>query len=82
MEFSETAPLDHHADTRNTIGGITVSFWRELLYTASVFSQEIALKYTGMDFGLDAHPGPVWLEVNDQPGLRFRSPTGNDSCRG
>ncbi|MGB2806151.1 MAG: alpha-L-glutamate ligase-like protein [Sedimentisphaerales bacterium] len=58
-----------HPDTGAAIGGITIPAWDRMLETAKKLSEVMKMGYIGVDIVLDAHHGPVVLEVNARPGL-------------
>lgn len=58
-----------HPDTGAAVGGLTIPYWDEMLKAAKSLSESIKMGYIGVDIVLDAHLGPVVLEVNARPGL-------------
>lgn len=58
-----------HPDTGVAIGGLRIPYWDKMLEAAKNLSESIGMEYIGVDIVLDAHQGPVVLEVNTRPGL-------------
>lgn len=60
--------INHHPD-----GGVIldkpVPNWQDLLSLSVQVSQEFPLQYLGVDIVIDAHKGPMVMEVNVRPGL-------------
>ena len=61
-----------HPDTHQSIQGIEIPYWRELLQAAVRLSTHIEMGYIGVDFVLDERRGPVVLEANARPGLAIQ----------
>jgi alpha-L-glutamate ligase-like protein len=61
-----------HPDTGQTIAGIEIPWWQELLTAAMNLADGLDLGYLGVDFVLDAAVGPVVLEANARPGLNIQ----------
>jgi len=58
-----------HPDSNATIEGIRIPSWNKILEMAGKLVAAIKMGYVGVDIVLDAHQGPVVLEVNARPGL-------------
>jgi alpha-L-glutamate ligase-like protein len=61
-----------HPDTGNSIGGLEIPGWNDLLTFAVRLAEGLELGYVGVDFVLDAQAGPVVLEANARPGLSIQ----------
>jgi alpha-L-glutamate ligase-like protein len=61
-----------HPDTGNTIGGLEIPYWDELLFLGSRCWEMTGLGYQGADFVLDENRGPLLLELNARPGLNVQ----------
>lgn len=64
--------IDVHPDTLNTISGITVPYWDDILAMSSHFYDLTHLGYLGVDIVLDKEHGPLMLELNARPGLNIQ----------
>lgn len=62
-------PVTHHPDSQNRIPGLAIPQWDELLALAARCYELTGLGYLGVDVVLDAHSGPLMLELNARPGL-------------
>ncbi len=65
-------PLTHHPDTKADLRKIEVPLWREHLLIAAKAYEMTGLGYFGADIVLDAHKGPMMLELNARPGLAIQ----------
>jgi alpha-L-glutamate ligase-like protein len=61
-----------HPDSGNSIAGVQIPFWTDLLQSAMKLAQGLELGYLGVDFVVDANLGPVVLEANARPGLNIQ----------
>jgi alpha-L-glutamate ligase-like protein len=66
-----------HPDTENTIVGLQIPRWNELLLMAARCYELSELGYIGVDFVLDRDHGPMILELNARPGLSIQMANGN-----
>jgi len=64
--------IEVHPDTGNNVIGVTVPHWDEILRIAAVSAEMTGLGYIGVDVVLDAHHGPLLLELNARPGLAIQ----------
>ncbi len=64
--------IDHHPDTLNPIAGVQVPYWNEILQIAASCYELTAMGYLGVDIVIDAHEGPLMLELNARPGLSIQ----------
>jgi alpha-L-glutamate ligase-like protein len=64
--------INYHPDTLNTIVGIEVPYWNEILEIASQCYELTGLGYLGVDIVLDKTEGPLMLELNARPGLNIQ----------
>jgi alpha-L-glutamate ligase-like protein len=61
-----------HPDTGNTISGVEIPCWDEMLLLGSRCWEMTGLGYQGADFVLDENRGPLLLELNARPGLNVQ----------
>ena len=61
-----------HPDTGERVGDFDVPGWSELLALAASCHAAVGLGYFGADIVLDAHHGPLILELNVRPGLSIQ----------
>lgn len=64
--------IDYHPDTLNSIVGIEVPYWNQILEIASSCYDLTGLGYLGVDIVLDKDHGPLMLELNARPGLNIQ----------
>lgn len=64
--------ITEHPDTGNSVIGITIPNWKELLNLASDCHELTGLGYQGVDIVLDKEKGPLILELNARPGLNIQ----------
>ena len=64
--------VTEHPDTGNSVTGIQIPNWRDLLTLASRCYDIFHLGYLGVDIVLDKEQGPLLLEVNARPGLNIQ----------
>lgn len=69
--------IQEHPDTEQSIVGLTVPNWDDLLAMASRCYELSGLGYVGVDFVLDRSKGPLILELNARPGLAIQIANGN-----
>lgn len=62
-------PIRAHPDTLEPLLGLKIPGWHELLVLAAHCQTLCGLGYLGVDLVLDAHRGPLVLELNARPGL-------------
>jgi alpha-L-glutamate ligase-like protein len=72
-----TEPVREHPDTENSIVGLEIPHWPDLLEMASRCYELSELGYIGVDFVLDKTKGPMILELNARPGLAIQIANGN-----
>jgi alpha-L-glutamate ligase-like protein len=65
-------PIDRHPDTGVAFTHVQVPHWRQLLRLAARCYDVTHLGYLGVDLVLDAHRGPLLLELNARPGLAIQ----------
>lgn len=61
--------IDKHPDTLEPLIGLPIPGWNDLLVLAARCQSLCGLGYLGVDLVLDAHRGPLVLELNARPGL-------------
>ena len=66
-------PASEHPDTRVPLLGQSIPFWDEVLEIAAEAQRLAGIGYAGVDIALDAHKGPVVMEVNRRPGLEIQN---------
>jgi alpha-L-glutamate ligase-like protein len=67
-----STPLTHHPDTSESVIGVAVPNWGDILLIAARIAEFIPLGYIGVDIVLDAERGPMVLELNARPGLAIQ----------
>ena len=72
-----TEIIGDHPDTEQSIVGLQIPRWEELLEMASRCYELSQLGYVGVDFVLDRNRGPLILELNARPGLAIQIANGN-----
>lgn len=72
--------IDVHPDTLNTISGITVPYWHDILMLAATTYDLTDLGYLGVDIVLDEKEGPLMLELNARPGLNIQIANRSGLC--
>lgn len=78
VHFNEA--IDVHPDTLNTISGITVPYWHDILMLAATTYDLTGLGYLGVDIVLDETEGPLMLELNARPGLNIQIANRSGLC--
>lgn len=64
--------VTHHPDTDHVIAGLQIPNWTRLLDLAARCHDLTSLGYLGVDVVLDAHYGPLMLELNARPGISIQ----------
>ncbi|HNP59665.1 MAG TPA: alpha-L-glutamate ligase-like protein [Nitrospirales bacterium] len=64
--------VSEHPDTNNSVTGLVIPNWKDLLTLASQCYDIFKLGYLGVDIVLDRDQGPLLLEVNARPGLNIQ----------
>ena len=65
-------PVDVHPDTNHALAGLEIPNWTRLLDLAARCYDLTSLGYLGVDVVLDAHYGPLMLELNARPGISIQ----------
>ena len=65
-------PTQKHPDTYNSIAGISIPRWDDILHIAVKCADTVGLGYLGVDIVLDRELGPLMLELNARPGLNVQ----------
>ena len=68
--------IREHPDTGVPVVGIQVPEWETMLLMSSRSYELTGLGYLGVDIVLDAHKGPLMLELNARPGLNIQIANG------
>ena len=68
----KNALIREHPDTGNSISGLAIPHWEQLLGLASRCYELTGLGYQGVDIVLDRDKGPMMLEINARPGLNIQ----------
>ena len=68
--------IREHPDTSTPVVGIEVPDWDQMLLMAARAFELTGLGYLGVDIVLDAHRGPLLLELNARPGLNIQIANG------
>lgn len=66
------AIVTEHPDTGNSVVGVKIPGWEDLLKLASRCYELTGLGYQGVDIVLDRDQGPLILELNARPGLNIQ----------
>ncbi len=66
------AVIERHPDTGESVSGVEVPHWEELLRLAASCWELVGLGYLGVDIVLDRDLGPLILELNARPGLQVQ----------
>jgi alpha-L-glutamate ligase-like protein len=69
--------ISEHPDTDQSIIGLQIPRWHELMMIAAQSSELSGLGYVGVDIVLDRDFGPMILELNARPGLAIQMANGN-----
>lgn len=64
--------VKEHPDTLNSIIGIQIPYWDEMLEMAAKCYEVTGLGYYGIDIVIDKNLGPLLLELNAHPGLNIQ----------
>jgi alpha-L-glutamate ligase-like protein len=67
-----SSPVSRHPDTGESVVGLAVPKWDEVLMIAARIAELVPLGYIGVDIVLDAEQGPMVLELNARPGLAIQ----------
>lgn len=69
-------PITEHPDTKRQLSELCIPDWHECLRQAAMCFEVTGLGYLGADIVLDAHKGPMILELNARPGLAIQLANG------
>lgn len=72
-----TEIIREHPDTEQSIVGLEIPRWKDLVGMAARCYELSGLGYVGVDFVLDRNLGPMILELNARPGLSIQMANGN-----
>ncbi|MBE0436502.1 MAG: alpha-L-glutamate ligase-like protein [Methylomicrobium sp.] len=64
--------IDAHPDSGNTITGLNLPNWEEIMLLSAGCKELVSLGYIGVDIVLDSKLGPLMLEINARPGLSIQ----------
>ena len=64
--------VTRHPDTDHVLAGLQIPNWTRLLDLAARCHDLTSLGYLGVDVVLDAHYGPLMLELNARPGISIQ----------
>ncbi len=68
--------VDTHPDSGVSLIGIQIPDWPSILETSRAAAAAMPLGYLGVDILVDAHRGPLVVEVNARPGLEIQNVSG------
>ena len=68
--------IEKHPDSGESLVGITLPHWQEIIAIAKRCYRAVPLSYLGVDICIDAKAGPLVLEVNARPGLEIQNVKG------
>ncbi len=74
--WSQGGTLSVHPESGRELLGLTMPDWPAVLDTAHRAGAALPLGYLGTDVVVDAHRGPLVLEVNVRPGLEIQNVNG------
>lgn len=66
-------PYPVNPDTGASLVGRQIPRWREILEIATEAQRLSGLGFAGVDVAIDAHRGPIVMEVNRRPGLEIQN---------
>lgn len=66
-------PIEKTLDTKQTLCGIKIPNWKEILEISIKCQKVSKLGYVGVDIAIDKDRGPVVLEINAHPGLSIQN---------
>ncbi len=69
-------PIDLHPDTGQSLSGIQIPNWDDVLLMAARAYDVTGLGYLGVDVVLDRDKGPLLLELNARPGISIQIANG------
>src|SRR5690554_6804159 len=69
-------PITLHPDTGLALENIRIDDWENMLEMAARCYEATNLGYMGVDLVVDAHQGPLLLELNARPGLAIQMANG------
>ena len=69
-------PITLHPDTGLALENIRIEDWENMLEMAARCYEATGLGYMGVDLVVDAHQGPLLLELNARPGLAIQMANG------
>jgi len=69
-------PITLHPDTGLALENIHIEAWEDMLEMAARCYEATGLGYMGVDLVVDAHDGPLLLELNARPGLAIQMANG------
>ena len=69
-------PITLHPDTGLALENIRIDDWENMLEMAARCYEATDLGYMGVDLVVDAHQGPLLLELNARPGLAIQMANG------
>ncbi|HLT14086.1 MAG TPA: alpha-L-glutamate ligase-like protein [Marinobacter sp.] len=69
-------PITLHPDTGLALENIHIEAWEDMLEMAARCYEATGLGYMGVDLVVDAHEGPLLLELNARPGLAIQMANG------
>lgn len=67
---------EKHPDTEETLTGVEIPHWQEILTISRKIQNHVPLQYLGIDFVIDKRYGPQILELNVRPGLEIQNING------
>ncbi|MGM0444534.1 MAG: sugar-transfer associated ATP-grasp domain-containing protein [Fibrobacterota bacterium] len=68
--------ITHHPESGAHLEGLQLPFWDRIIEISTAIYSYFPLGYMGADFALDAHRGPIILELNARPGLEIQNVCG------
>lgn len=70
---SQRKSITHHPDTQQSLLGITLPYWEQIISISKKCYRAVPLGYLGVDICIDQERGPLVLEINSRPGLEIQN---------
>lgn len=69
-------PIDVHPDSKESIIGLSIPFWQQVIEMSIKAAEAVPLKYLGVDIAI-SNQGPVMIEINARPGIEIQNANNN-----
>ena len=64
--------IDVHPDSKQSIIGLSIPFWQQVIDMSVKAAEAVPLKYLGVDIAI-SNQGPVMIEINARPGIEIQN---------